>query len=162
MKELIIRGSIEVKVDDDHHEVLMQLRYPWYQDDSGYVICWLPQSQIFLRLHNWVMDYVGDLDIDHKNRIKTDCQRDNLVIVEHYLNLHNQKIRTDNTTGYKGIFLNRAGNWGWQTWIKGKKFTKQGFNSKEEAYQAKLEFLASQGITQTGEGPKLYSTKEYN
>jgi len=120
--------------------------FNWYIDVNGYVIAWLPDSRSFLRMHNFILGYHGPLDIDHINRVRHDNRRENLRIVEHYINLHNAKIRTDNTNGFKGIFLNRSGNWGYQAWIEGKKYTKQGFHSKEQAYEARVNFLIDKGV----------------
>ena len=136
-------------VDAPDYERLIEANYNWYIDDHGYVVCWVGERKDFYRMHNWILDYNGPLEIDHENRNRQDNQRHNLRIVEHYVNLHNSKLRTDNTNGFKGVFQNTAGNWGYQTWIKGVKFTKQGFRTKELAYAAKVEFLATKQITIT-------------
>lgn len=130
-----------VIIDDTDYNLVGNGQYNWYVDKSGYVVAWLPDSRSFLRMHNFILGYNGPLDVDHINRIKHDNRRANLRIVEHYVNLHNSKIRTDNTNGHRGVFLNRSGNFGFQVWIKGKKYAKQGFKTMEEASAARTSFL---------------------
>jgi hypothetical protein len=136
-----------VFIIDDSDESLVKLReYKWYIDPSGYVVAWLPKERKFLRMHRLILGYEGPLEVDHINGIRHDNRRSNLRLVPHHINLHNQKLRTDNTNGFKGLFLNRSGNWGYQTWVKGVKHAKQGYKTKEEAYAAKLEYLKTQGV----------------
>ena len=87
---LNIKNGICIINDEDYERIKP---YNWYIDIHGYVIAWLPSEKQFLRQHNFILNYNGEMDIDHINRIKHDNRRVNLRIVEHWVNLHNTKLR---------------------------------------------------------------------
>ena len=68
-----------------------------------------------LYLHRLVMNCVkGDgVIIDHIDRNRVDCRKNNLRIVNNSQNNMNSCIRSDNTSGVKGVYWNsRKNKWG--------------------------------------------------
>jgi hypothetical protein len=62
-------------------------------------------------LHRFVLDYDGDLMVDHINGKPLDCRKSNLRIVTHKQNCQNiHVLNKDNTSGYRNV-----------SWCKSKK-----------------------------------------
>jgi hypothetical protein len=77
------------------------------------------------------------IDKDDKNINTLDNRKANLRNCTHAQNLRNAKIRTDNTTGFKGVSFHSK--WGWQAWIQVEKKRKHlgWFNTKDEAVKSR-------------------------
>lgn len=67
-------------------------------------------------MHRIIMDYFGDMDIDHINGNALDNRRSNLRICTRSQNHHNAGLRSDNKSGYRGISW-RKDNKTWATRI---------------------------------------------
>ena len=77
------------------------------------------------------------MDIDHKNGVKTDNQIENLRLANRKENMRNQKIKSSNTSGFKGIYYKKDKN-KWCARIRtdsGRIFLGH-FSSAEDAYKA--------------------------
>ena len=79
-------------------------KYHWHKNDKGYIIrgdCNLPK----MYLHWYVLGYekTPGILIDHINRDKTDCRRDNLRLVTRQQNAMNRSIGRNSTSGYVGV-----------------------------------------------------------
>lgn len=74
----------------------------WHKNNHGYAVSRDGDKRI--RMHNAVM---GVLIVDHINGNKLDNRRSNLRKVSNMQNSWNQKIRSTNTSGYKGVSFNR-------------------------------------------------------
>jgi len=106
---------------------------------SGYL-----HVQIDGKLHNlhrlaWLYIYgeFPEREIDHKNGIKTDNRISNLRDVSKSANLANITIRSDNKSGYKGVYYNVSRKkWMAQISIKGAKQYLGSFDTAEEAKAA--------------------------
>ena len=81
---------------------------------DGYVVLTLSEGKQ-ARLHRLILDTVGQ--IDHKNRDKLDCRKENLREALHANNAHNVELRSTNTSGYKGVCWNNNAN-KWQAQIR--------------------------------------------
>lgn len=102
--------------------------------------------------------YNTSLDIDH---IDGDCENNkinNLRVVTHKTNMQNCKLRKDNKTGIKGVFIRRRGNyttvcatWSEQGKKKSKEFSVNKYtldvaiNMAENFRKEKLFYLNSNG-----------------
>lgn len=72
--------------------------------------------------------------IDHISRDVSDCRRSNLRACNRSENLQNQKIRSDNTTGYKGVGLHsQSGRYRARITVRGTKIDIGLFVTPEEA-----------------------------
>lgn len=72
-------------------------------------------------------------DIDHINRNRDDNAIANLREVSRSVNLKNTKIRKDNTTGYKGVHLQKNGRYHVYSNFKGKRKNLGYFATLQEA-----------------------------
>lgn len=84
--------------------------YKWSLTAYGYVTARVEGKRTLL--HNFVMNRNGSLKIqlDHKNRKPLDCRKSNLRICTCSENKYNIAIRTDNTSGFRGVYLDKRSN----------------------------------------------------
>lgn len=76
-------------------------------------------------------------DIDHINRVRADNRWCNLRLATRTQNSGNEGLRSNNTSGYKGVTLDvRSGLWRAQIRLNGKKTNLGRFETKEEAAAA--------------------------
>ena len=75
------------------------------------------------------------LEVDHIDMVRTNCKWDNLREVTHSENAQNRRKQSNNTTGLKGVAKcsKHPGKWYVQIVFNGKRHTKYGFTSPEEA-----------------------------
>ena len=86
-------------------------------------------------LHNLLMNPEKGLVTDHINRDKLDNRRNNLRVCSRRQNLLNTSLRSDNTTGYKGVSkTTKTDTYEVNIWNKGKRTRRTGFKSPEEAF----------------------------
>lgn len=77
------------------------LQNSYWTCSSGVVRCPTDRKPI---THS-ILGEIKGLIIDHINRDNHDNRRQNLRYVTHAFNAHNAKIRSDNTSGYKGVYF---------------------------------------------------------
>lgn len=80
--ETIAEGIIDIEDIDKVKDI------KWRLHNNGY-IC-RTENRTTLYLHRFIMDYYGELDIDHINRNKLDNRKSNLRIVNHSVNALNK------------------------------------------------------------------------
>lgn len=109
-------------VDDEDAELVAG--YTWYPFKPGktfYAKAHVPGSGSpgkTIHMHQLVSGVKG---IDHKDRNGLNNTRANLRVppsLSHQIG--NKSIRSDNTSGYKGVCLTREGRWQARIWINGK------------------------------------------
>ena len=92
--------------------------YAWFKNDSGYAVTSLGDGNR-LRFHRLVTNCPEGLEPDHICPVSSgvcDNRKCNLAVVSHKENIRTQSLRSDNTSGYKGIYFNK--NLGkWQSYI---------------------------------------------
>lgn len=82
----------------------------WYVDSLGYVAGEYRGQRT--RLHRVIAKAKKGQCVDHINRNKLDNRRVNLRIATHAENLRNTKFRSNNTSGYRGVYLCKVtGRW---------------------------------------------------
>jgi len=91
-------------------------------------------------MHNLIAPPPPGLTTDHKNRNGMDNRRSNLRHGTDSQNSGNTKLRSDNTTGYKGVYPRGGGKWGAQLVGKYGKFRSGPFDSIEHAAMAYDDF----------------------
>jgi hypothetical protein len=67
-------------------------------------------------LHNLVLHAPPGMEVDHVSRDRLDNRRSNLRLATRREQCGNQGMRSDNTSGYRGVSLTRSGKWG--AWIR--------------------------------------------
>ena len=111
-----------------------------HERHDGYLIIGL-DSKIYLA-HRlawiWMTGKIPDSHIDHKDNDRRNLKWKNLRAATAAQNLQNQKRRSDNSSGHKGVYWNKAAQ-KWQAYI-----TSFGtyrylglFSNPEDAYQAR-------------------------
>ena len=140
MKKIKLTKGLSTKIDDlDFNRVS---KFSWYfsprmDNKGGYAVSFIKGKTIYL--HRFLLKLTGKERVDHKNGNGLDNRRSNLRIGNQSLNLANSKISKINTSGYKGVCLNRSRKKKkWQSYIKinYKHYYLGGFNTKEEAAYA--------------------------
>jgi len=84
-------------------------------------------------------EWKPELVIDHINRNPLDNRLENLRCVSQSVNIQNQSIRKINKSGVKNIYKCKN-TWRYGITRNGKKFTKCGFKTIEEAIKFKEEY----------------------
>lgn len=85
-------------------------------------------------LHRFLLGAPKGKEVDHINGDRLDNRRRNLRITSLRLNRVNQKLRTDNTSGYKGVTWDKEQkNWKAQVSVMYRNKFLGYFTSKEEA-----------------------------
>jgi hypothetical protein len=75
---------------------------------DGYLAFWYKGKNVML--HRVIMNAKDTEIVDHINGNTLDNRKINLRVCSHRQNIINSKPRSDNTSGYKGVFRNRATN----------------------------------------------------
>lgn len=134
MKELPIVGSnLVALVDDDTFELAKN--YSWRFTGVGYV----GTGSTVLYLHHFVMGGSHPTKVvDHINKNKLDCRRENLRLVTQSENMHNSSLRVDNTSGAKGVdYRESRGKYRVRIKVNGYRHFIGYFASFEEAVEAR-------------------------
>jgi hypothetical protein len=88
-------------IDDEDFERVSQ--YSWFLIPKGYVVSHhRGGKRRLLYLHRFVYPSSAK-HVDHRDRNKLNCQKDNLRPANGTQNAANAGIRRDNTSGYKGV-----------------------------------------------------------
>lgn len=94
-----------VDIDDLDRVISVGL---WSATSHGYIECRSPIANGYL--HRFIMNANDDQQIEHKNRIKTDCRKANLRFSSQNENTWNMPRRKSNTSGYIGVTYYKAKN----------------------------------------------------
>jgi hypothetical protein len=105
----LTQGQV-AKVSAEDYEWLN--RWKWYAKNSksGFYAARNARSgngQTTIRMHSIIMGARCGECVDHVNHDTLDNRRNNLRIATHQENHRNQKTRSDNQTGYKGVTRHR-------------------------------------------------------
>lgn len=95
------------KVDDEDYERINKHKWLYSQ---GYAVRAVRVKsgrfgQVRLLMHHIILPRRDGYEIEHRDRDGTNNTRSNLRYATHSENLRNQKIHSDNLTGYKGVSL---------------------------------------------------------
>lgn len=104
MKLIRLFNGKNAIVDDSDWERLSKEK--WYQHNCGYAVR-KPRGGPTIYMHREILSCPDGLVIDHINRDPLDNRRSNLRTVKHYVNLQNRPKQKNNTTGFKGVFLDK-------------------------------------------------------
>ncbi len=89
-----------------------------------------------LYLHRAIMNPPGSMQVDHINGNGLDNRKINLRIATSQQNNHNQRMRKDNKSGYKGVsWSNTAKAWKAQIRLFGKTINLGFFDCPKSAYE---------------------------
>lgn len=100
-------------VDDDVYK--WAKNFKWYLSCNGYAQGFIKNSlnsKSLIFLHREIMRTGKEFVVDHINHDKLNNQRKNLRNCSRAENQFNQKLRKDNTSGFKGVRFNKkTGKW---------------------------------------------------
>lgn len=109
---IITRDKKEIPFFIDEEDLELVCGYTWHMHNGGYVMAHTrAKKRENILLHRLVMKAKPDDEIDHKNRVKTDCRKANLRFCTTTQNHHNTGIRIDNTTRVTGVTQNKENLW---------------------------------------------------
>ena len=135
--------EFEVLIDDDDFERIS--RHCWTpiraRQNIGLVyfrrVKVIDGKNVDFYLHRMIMDNPVDMVVDHVNRNTLDCRKSNLRIVGQSENCQNQKLKRNNTTGFKGVTFDKANGKFRAMIMKNRKNISIGrFDTVEEAHES--------------------------
>lgn len=115
--------------------------FKWYNNGNDYA-CRKPNLKPRIYLHRVILqriigrDLVQGEEADHINRNRLDNRRSNLRVSDRSLNASNRALQTNNTSKYRGVWLNEIGKWRADIKVRGKKICLGTFVTPEEAAHA--------------------------
>lgn len=126
------KGEISARAKIDEDDVERVLARKWYcRKGDGYIVSTSAGKALFL--HHFI---IGNSEIvDHINRDRSDNRKENLRNVTFQQNILNSSLRSDNTSGIKGVQYDkrRASPWYCTIHVNGKTTYGGYFKTKEEA-----------------------------
>lgn len=131
-------------IDLEDVEKITKIR--WYCSKGGYVIADKNSKHEKFWLHRFVLNYSGNMVVDHINRNPLDNRKENLRICEQKYNILNKRIPTNNTSGVAGVSWNKEKS-KWEVYIAiNKKRVRLGYhsdlnNAKYVRYKKELELF---------------------
>lgn len=132
MKEIPLSQGYVALVDDDFFDVLS--RYKWYYVD-GKAGTHIDGNRNHTYMHQLIMATANThLIVDHIDRNGLNNQRSNLRLCNTSQNIANSGPRTNNTSGFKGVyFCNQTRKWRAEIKYLGKKKCLGRYATKVEA-----------------------------
>ena len=112
--------------------------YAWHETQYGYIKTTVHHGEkIFL--HKLITNTDSQTVIDHKNRCKNDCRKNNLRIATRSQNSINQNLRKNNTSGCTGVMFDKSTQmWKARITINKKCLQLGSFINKQDAIRARL------------------------
>lgn len=129
MKQIQLTQNKIALINDE--DFVLVSKYNWYYN-SGYAKAYHNGKRI--RMHRLILGARKGQVVDHRNKIGTDNQRSNIRLCTVKENNRNTTLRKDNTSGYKGVSLDKTtGHWKPIVYVNGKPKTVGQFKDKHHA-----------------------------
>lgn len=130
----ITKGKHNYLISDE--DMAKVEKYKWYKDiQSGYWYTKVNGKKLYL--HRYITNNNTNNPTDHISGNKDDNTRENLRICTRAVNARNQKIKSNNKTGYRNIFK-LGKKYILQAHVNGKTKTFGIYNNIEDALKDKL------------------------
>lgn len=132
-------------IDDDFTRTHLLTR-SWYLNSNGYARTSSKapgEKRRCVYLHQIVFEhYRGAVpeghEVDHRNRNKLDCVPKNLRAATYSQQIHNQFVRSNNTSGHRGVNWNRGkSRWESRIMVRGKLIRLGYFENIQDAVEAR-------------------------
>lgn len=140
MKHIILTQGYSAKVDNEDYDWLNQYQWCLQQHRKRYYAMRCDEHRHSRRMSIDIMLYHGKYDskllVDHINRNGLDNQLHNLRMVTNSINVVNRDLHTNNTSGYRGIWLHTRGKWQAEVRVYGTRIFIGTYNTAEEAARA--------------------------
>ncbi len=138
MKRIYLRGGGFAIVDDSDFPKLSLKK--WSRNSFGYAVRYVGTPGKPLLMHRFILDAPKGKYVDHANQNRLDNRRKNIRLCLPNQNTQNQKMRSDNQSGMKGVRKrNRKGSpisYQVRIGINGKRFHVGEFKCLKAAAQA--------------------------
>lgn len=100
--------------------------------NTWYAISSICQNNVYL--HRFILNAPTGITVDHENHDGLDCQRHNLRLATHVQNSQNSRMKSRNTSGFKGVSWDKR----WRKWAAyirydGHNYNLGGYATVEEA-----------------------------
>lgn len=113
-------------------------KYCWREDNNGYIVT--QENDKLILLHRMIMSASDGQVVDHINHNTADNRRGNLRKGTQMQNMMNAKMKSNNTSGTTGVWLDkRTGKWIAEIKIDKRKINLGHFLKKEDAIQTRKE-----------------------
>jgi hypothetical protein len=94
-------------------------------------------KQKSVMMHRHVLGVPIGFHVDHINGVGLDNRRENLRAATSYQNAQNRKRRSNNTSGFKGVYRDtRGGSWSASIGVRGARIYLGSYETAEVAYAA--------------------------
>jgi hypothetical protein len=129
-------NKLPILIDDEDIEKVSKFR--WYVNEDGYAVrnrSWKETSDtIPLKMHRLILNSLKGSSTDHINGNKLDNRKSNLRICTIAQNNFGRGLKSNNTSGVKGVHLHKpTGKWMVRVAANNKRHYFGLFSSKEEA-----------------------------
>ena len=137
MREIPLSRGLVALVDDDDYDRVTAVG-KWYANPNHRTFYarknfWRQGRYIAVLMHSLITGWPSP---DHVNGNGLDNQRHNLRPATSSQNSQNRRMRSDNTSGFKGVYLRDRGRWVASIWTAGKNRHLGLFATPEDAARA--------------------------
>jgi len=140
MVEVPLTQNKVALIDDEDWIVIS--RFDWYAHKEGRT--WYAYSNVkhrdgrrtVIKMHRLLMSARSGQRVDHRDGDGLNNQRENLRFATQMQNTQNQRLKSNNTSGYKGVCRWKKGRWQAYITVHKKRIPLGLFNDKEEAARA--------------------------
>jgi len=153
------KGKITMEVIIDKEDVLKISQYKWHRQAENYVGTIL-KDQYVLLLHRFIMDATDDMWIDHEDKNRFDCRKNNLRECTGQENCFNRGLQGNNTSGVSGVSWNKNKN-KWRSYIT-ITFKRIELGHFKEKYDAIVERLNAEKEYFGEFAPQRHLFEQYN
>ena len=116
-------------------------RIYWRKTEYGYARGKDPYTKKDVLIHKLITKTTSEKTVDHINRNKLDCRRENMRIADSQINSLNRDAPVNSKTGYKGVSQNgQTGKYKAYIKIDQKQIYLGCFYSAESAHEARLDY----------------------
>lgn len=122
-------------VDADDFDVVNQ--HVWHVSSNGYARGYILQNgkRVLWFMHRFILQTPKGMDTDHKNADRLDNRKVNLRLATEAENSRYQRMKRNNTSGFKGVsFIKRDNKYKAAICIRYKHYNLGHFKTPEEAY----------------------------
>jgi hypothetical protein len=135
MKQIPLTQGRSVIVDDEDYERLVQWKWHAVRHRKTFYAV-RTENRRPRYMHRVILEPAPGLDVDHVDFDGLNNTRANLRIATRQQNASNQRRRSDNMSGFKGVSLDRRGRpkpWVAEIWVNQKKIWLGMFATPEHA-----------------------------
>lgn len=140
MKLIPLTKNKTAKIDDIDFERVSRWKWSYCPNRGGYAVrneTYAPGKHRYLLMARFIMNAPKGKFVDHINGDTLDNRRSNLRIATHAQNQMNQRRRSDNTSGYKGVqWSKQKQKWIAVAWKAGHLYYGGASGDKVEAAEA--------------------------